>query len=41
MNYEKGQDFLIALFEMILAIAKGIKRLRGIVMKKAKKMPPL
>ena len=41
MNYEKGQDVIIVVLDMALAIIKGIKKLRSLIKKKAKKMPKL
>ena len=41
MNYEKGQDIVIVLLDMALTIFKGIKKLRSLIKKKAKKMPTL
>lgn len=41
MNYEKGQDVVIVVLDMTLAIFKGIKKLRSLIKKKAKKMPKL
>jgi len=41
MSYEKNQDIIIVLLDIALTIFKGIKKLRGIIKKKAKKMPPL
>ena len=41
MNYEKGQDIIIVVLDMALTIFKGIKKLRGIIKKKAKKMPTI
>ena len=41
MNYEKGQDVIIVVLDMALAIFKGIKKLRSLIKKKAEKMPKL
>jgi len=41
MNYEKGQDIIIVVLDMALAFFKGIKKLRSLLKKKAKKMPKL
>jgi len=41
MTYEKSQDIIIVLLDMALTIFKGIKKLRSLVKKKAKKMPKL
>ena len=41
MNYEKGQDIIIVVLDMTLTIFKGIKKLRSLIKKKAKKMPKL
>ena len=41
MDYEKGQDIIIVMLDMALAIFKGIKKMRSLIKKKAKKMPPL
>jgi len=41
MDYEKGQDIIIVMLDMTLTIFKGIKKLRSLIKKKAKKMPPL
>ena len=41
MNYEKGQDVIIVVLDMALAIFKGIKKLRSLIKNKAKKMPKL
>ena len=41
MNYEKGQDVVIVVLDIALAIFKGIKKLRSLIKKKAKKMPKL
>jgi hypothetical protein len=41
MNYEKGQDIIIVVLDMALAIFKGIKKLQSLIKKKAKKMPQL
>ena len=41
MNYEKGQDVIIVVLDMTLAIFKGIKKLRSLIKKKVKKMPKL
>ena len=41
MTYEKGQDIIIVMLDMALAIFKGIKKMRGLIKKKAKKMPQL
>jgi len=41
MNYEKGQDIIIVVLDMTLTIFKGIKKLRSLIKRKAKKMPPL
>jgi hypothetical protein len=39
MNYENTSDLLISLCETLLAVLKGMKRIRTIIKKKAKKMP--
>ena len=41
MDYEKGQDIIIVMLDMTLTIFKGIKKLRSLIKKKAKKMPQL
>ena len=41
MNYEKGQDVIIVVLDMALAIFKCIKKLQSLIKKKAKKMPQL
>ena len=41
MNYEKGQDVIIVVLDMALAIFKGIKKLRSLIKKKSKKIPKL
>jgi hypothetical protein len=41
MSYEKGQDVIIVVLDIALTIFKGIKKLRGIIKKKAKKMPTI
>jgi hypothetical protein len=41
MDYEKGQDIIIVMLDMTLTIFKGIKKLRSLIKKKAKKMPKL
>ena len=38
MSYEKNQDIIIVLLDIALTIFKGIKKLRGIIKKKAKKI---
>ena len=41
MNYEKNQDIIIVVLDIALTIFKGVKKLRGIIKKKAKKMPTI
>ena len=41
MSYETNQEIIIVLLDMALTVLKGIKKLRGILKKKAKKMPSL
>ena len=41
MSYEKNQEIIIVVLDIALTIFKGIKKLRGIIKKKAKKMPQL
>ena len=41
MSYEKNQEIIIVALDMALTVIKGIKKLRGILKKKAKKMPSL